>query len=163
MSRVTGRERLARLRASLAAAGAGWAAAMAPTLPMALYKVWREGVSTNSLGGWRPLLWSLGAGTGIWVAWSLAIVFGAWLLGALPAIALVREQWLLRHKGLAVLLSAALAELVVLVKFQFWRWFAPDYYVDAWLLTLYSLLLVVFAASAAGRYLRSIGRMRLGR
>ena len=156
---MTGRERLARVRASVLAAGVGWAAAMVVTLPLALFKVWTESVVwTNSAGGWRLRLWSLGAGAGIWFGWTLAIIFGAWLVGGLPAIALVREDWLLRHKRLSVLLSAAMAELVVLVRFQFWRWFLPESYFDPWLLTLYSLLLVVFAVTVAGVYLRLIGR-----
>ena len=157
---MTGRERLARFRASVVAAGTGWAVAMVVTLPLALLKVWTEWVGTNSLGGWRPLLWSLGAGTVIWFVWTLAIVLGAWLLGALPAIALVREDWLLRHKGRVVLVSAVLAELAVLVKFQFWRWLLPEYYLDARLFALYSLLLVVFATTTAAVYLQSMGRRR---
>lgn len=169
---MTGSERLVRVRASLIAAVVGWVAAMIVTLPIALFKtcaeaVWAERVGANSilpagsLGGWRLLLWSLAEGAGIWFAWTLAIVFGAWLLGALPAIALVRETWLLRHKRLAVLLSALMAELVVAVKFQLWRLADPQFYFDALLLTVYSLLLMVFAAAAAALYLRLVERHRL--
>lgn len=153
---MNGRERFARLQVSLVAASAGWLAAIIVTLPMVLFDVW-----TKDLGGWRSLAWSLAAGAWVWLAWTVPIAFGAWLLGALPAIALVREDWLLRHKRLAALLSAALAELVVLARFEVWRWLDPLYYPGWWLFSLYSLLLAVFAASAAGTYLRAVGHGRL--
>jgi hypothetical protein len=159
---MTGDERRTRVRASLAAAGAGWLAAMAATLPMVLDKVWTDNIVwASGAGGWRSLLWSLALGAGVWAAWTFAIAFGAWSLGALPAIALVREEWLLRHKWLAVVLAAAMAELVVLAKFQFWLWFLPQFYIEPWLLILYTLLLVVFAAATGCVYLLLVGRHRL--
>jgi hypothetical protein len=146
---------LTRLWASILAFGIGWGAAMVVTLPMALFKVW-----TNALGGWGPLLWSLGAGAAVWLLWTLAITAGAFLFGALPAIMFVREEWLLRYKGRVMAISAALAMLVVLIRFQFWLFVLPEYYFEPWLFTLYSLLLGVFAPTAAAAYLRLIGRRR---
>jgi len=139
---------------SLLAAAIGWAAATAVTLPMVVFKV-----CANALGGWRPLVWSLGAGTAIWLAWTLSIAAGGWLGGVALAV-FAPEEWLLRNRGRAIAIAAGLGWLVVLIEFKTWRLSQPGYSLSAWLFSLYSLLLVVFTVTAAASYLHWIARSR---
>src|SRR5271170_3072055 len=110
-----------RIRASLIAVAAGWAAAVAATLPMQFVKIY-----SNAVGGPGNLFWSLGMGALIWMIWTLEIAAIAWLCGGLPMIAIVREGWLLRHPGWAIAVSAALGWAVVLVRFAAWKLLLPD-------------------------------------
>jgi hypothetical protein len=135
--------------ASIVAAAAGWLATVAATMPMQIYEI-----CTNALGGLRPLLWSLGAGTLIWCIWTFIIAAGAWLLGGMPVALVVPEEWLLRHRWQAIAIGGVLAWLVVLVRFEVWDLLRPDHAFSPWLFTLYSLLLVVFAVATAAVYLR---------
>ena len=65
-----------RVRASVLAVAAGWATATLLTLPMQFYEI-----VTNNLYGRRTLLWSLAAGTLIWIGWTLLITAGPALDG----------------------------------------------------------------------------------
>lgn len=139
----------ARLRASIVATAVGWAAAVAATLPMQIHEI-----ASNPAGGWRAIAWSLSAGTLVWLVWTLAIAAGGWLGGALPVTLFVPEGWLLRHRRPAIAMSAAIGWVVVLIQFQVWYVYKPDYSINRWLLTLYSLLLTVFSGVTAAVYLR---------
>ncbi len=145
----------ARIRASMIAAVTGWAAAMAVTLPMQFTKIYM-----SALGGRRALLWSLGAGTAVWCAWSLIIAAAAWLWGGLPLIAIVRERWLLRHRRTAVVVSGTLGWLVVLLRFKVWDLLLPEARLEMRIFTLYTLLLVIFTSVATAVYLRRVARLR---
>jgi hypothetical protein len=152
---MNGRRMLFRFRASMVAACIGWAAALVATLPMVLSQLW-----SDAIGGWRQLLWSLAAGVGIWLAWTLAIVSSAWLCAGLPLALLVREDWLMRHRRLAMAISLAGAGFVLTIKFQLWKAFRPFFWTEPWLLSLYALLLLVFAAASMAAFLRLIARRR---
>jgi hypothetical protein len=128
---------------------------MVATLPIVLGQVW-----TDTIGGWRQLLWSLAAGAGIWLGWTLAIAFGAWLCAGLPLAVVVRDERLMRHRKLAIATSVAGALAVIILKFQLWMASLPDYWTEPRLLSLYALLLLVFAAASMTAYLRLIARSR---
>jgi len=147
-----------RIRASLIAVGAGWGTAMAATLPIQVAKI-----CSNAIGGLRPLLWSLGAGTLIWGIWTLGIAAGAWLCGGLPLIAIIREDWLLRHPRRAIAISVAAGWTVVLFKFAIWKLLLPEERLAVRGFILYTLLLVVFTAVAAAVYLRLVARFSTSR
>jgi len=144
----------ARLRLSAVASLAGWSAATAATLPMQWFKV-----AQNATGGVGSLLWSLAAGSAIWAAWTLAIVAGGWLLGFLPAIALLREGWMLGHPRRTMAFAGLFGWAVVLAKFDSWKFFRPGHEIPVRLFSLYSLLLVIFPVVAARLYLRRLSRL----
>ncbi len=148
----------ARIRASVVAALAGWAAAMAATLPMQFYKIYAD-----RFGDLRSLLWSLGAGMLVWLAWTLAIAAVAWLIVCLPVIAVVREAWLLRHRRAVVASAGALGCAAVMAMTGTWKVFTPEYSFHPRLFTLYTLLLTVFASIASWVYLRLVAGIRLRR
>ncbi len=144
-----------KVRASLAASAAGWVTAMLVTLPMQAYKI-----VVNSNGGLRPLLWSLGAGMLVWFVWTLPVAAGGWLVVGLPVVAFVREEWLLKHRWLAIGTGTMLAWLIVLVEFRVWRLLTADPPHNYRMLILYSLLFAGFAAGTASVYLWLLERMR---
>jgi hypothetical protein len=145
-----------RIRASGFAIVAGWAAAVVVTLPMQVFQI-----ITNDLDGRRSLLWSLAAGILIWLGWTLWIAAMGWALVCLPAIAILREKWLLRHRRAVTAGSAALALLTAITEFTSWRFFTPAFTFHPWMFSLYALLLTVFAATTAAVYLRAVERIRL--
>ncbi len=144
-----------RVRASVLAVAAGWATATLLTLPMQFYEI-----VTNNIYGRRTLLWSLVAGTLIWIGWTLLIAVEAWLLVCLPTIAIVREEWLLRHRGVVIAVSGFVTLVAAFVEINSWRIFSPDFTFHPWMFFLYALLLVVFATVTAATYLRIVGRLR---
>ena len=144
----------ARVRPFLTAGATAWAAAMAVTLPMQYVKIY-----SNAVGGPRDLLWSLAAGTLVWGIWTLAIGAGAWLCGGLPAIAIIREEWLLLHRRWSIAIAALLGWVVVLMKFEIWRLLLPYQTLNVRIFTLYSLLFVIFCGVSAAVYLRMVARI----
>jgi len=140
-----------RLRPSLKAVLAGWAAAIVATFPMEVAKI-----VANNFGGAAVLLRSLVEGAVIWGLWGLSIAAGGWLFGLIPLILLVPESWLLRHRGASLATAAFLGWMVVLIKFKIWRLLLPYESVSPRIFTLYSLLLVVYATVSAAVYLRLV-------
>jgi hypothetical protein len=140
-----------RIRPSLIAGLAGWAAAMAVTLPMQFAKI-----VANSFGGPMVLLLSLAEGTLIWGSWSLEVAVGGWLFGLIPVILLVPENWLLGHLRASLALAAVLGWTVVLDEFEVWKLVLPYNTLGVRMFTLYSLLLVVYTTVSAAVYLRLI-------
>ena len=147
-SRVTKPVRL-RIRRSLLAAAAGWAAAVVVTTPMQIVKIY-----VNATGGVGDLLWSLATGALIWGAWSLAIAAGGWLLGFVPLIVFVHGDWFLHYPRVSVAIAAVLGWMAVLFEFEVWKLLQPDHSLEVRMFTLYSLLLIVFTAVSAAVYLR---------
>ena len=148
----------ARVRPFLTAGATAWAAAMAVTLPMQYVKIY-----SNAVGGPRDLLWSLAAGTLVWGIWTLAIGAGAWLCGGLPAIAIIREDWLLLHRRWSVAIAALLGWVVVLIRFEIWRLFLPYRGLHVRIFTVYSLLFIIFCGVTAAVYLHLVARIRMPR
>jgi hypothetical protein len=145
----------ARLSALMLATVAGWAAAMAVTLPMQLVKI-----QANATGTFGELLRSCAAGAAIWCLWSFAFTALAGLLGGLPLVLLVRETWLLRHPRLSAAAAAFLGWTVVLIKFEVWEMILPEHTILDRIFALYSLLFSVSCGVAAAVYLRIVGRIR---
>ena len=144
-----------RVRTSLLAAAAGWAAAMAATLPMQFVKI-----AVNATGGPWDLLWSLAAGAMTWGAWSIAIGAGAWFLEFVPLIVVVPERWLLRHPRWAVVAAGLGGWGAVLIRFEVWLLLQPYHYLAVRVFSLYSILLIVFTSVSTGVYLRVIARKK---
>jgi hypothetical protein len=144
-----------RVRASLLAAAAGWAAAMAATLPIQFAKI-----AVNATGAPWDLLWSLAAGAMTWGAWSIAIGAGAWFLEFVSLIMVIPERWLLRHPRWAVVAAGICGWLAVLIKFEVWRLLQPYHYLAVRMFSLYSILLIVFTSVSAGVYLRLIAQKK---
>jgi hypothetical protein len=140
-----------RIRLSLIAVVAGWAAAMVATLPMQFAKT-----VANTFGGPEVLLLSLVEGTIIWGLWGLAIAAGGWLFGLIPVILVVPEVWLVKHIRGTLTLAAILSWMVVLDKFEVWQLLLPNNTLALRLFTLYSLMLVIYATVSVAVYLRLI-------
>ena len=121
-----------RIRPSLIAVAAGWAAAVAITLPMQFEKIV---VSSTGVPGILP---SLAEGTLIWGVWALAIAAGGWLFGLIPVIALVPEDWLRRYPRRSIAIAALLGWIVVLANFQVWKLLLPYHTLAVRMFTLYS-------------------------
>jgi hypothetical protein len=138
-----------RIRPSLIAVLAGWAAAAIVTLPMQIAKI-----LANTFGSPMVLLRSIAEGTFVWALWSLAIAAGGWAFGLLPVILLVSESWLLLHRRNSLILASILAWMVVLIEFHVWDIVYPYYTLPVRMFTLYSLLLVIYATVSAAVYLR---------
>jgi hypothetical protein len=145
------RQATRRMRPSLLAVAAGWAAAIAATMPMQWVKI-----IADAYGGLAVLLLSLSQGTLIWGVWSLAIAAGGWLFGLVPVILFVPESWLLGHRRKSIAIAAILGWTVVLAKFEIWKLVLPYHTLALRMFVLYSLLLTVFAAVSAAVYLRLI-------
>jgi hypothetical protein len=143
------RRAASRLGPSLIAVAAGWAAAMAVTMPFQVQKI-----VVSNVGDFGALLLSLAEGTGIWGAWALAIAAGGWLFGLVPVILFVPEGWLLGHPRISIGLAALLGWIVVLAQFQVWRLFEPYHSLAVRMFIIYSLLLTVYTSFSALVYLR---------
>jgi hypothetical protein len=145
----------ARIRASVVAALAGWAAAVAATLPMEFAKI----LGNTFVGPWA-MVRSLAEGLLIWGAWCLAIAAGGWLVGLVPVALLVPEERLLRHRRACVAAGAILGWIVVLLEFRAWKLLLPYHYLQVRMFVIYSFLLVIYTTVSALVYLRWIARGR---
>ncbi len=108
----------------------------------------------NATGGPGDLLLSLAAGALIWGAWSLAIAAGGWLLGFVPLIVFIPDNWFLHYPRVSVAIAAALGWMAVLLEFEVWKLLQPDHSLEVRMFTLYSLLLIAFTAVSAAVYIR---------
>jgi hypothetical protein len=145
---MTLRRRATRIRCSLIAVLAGWAAAIVATLPMQFAKI-----AANTFGGPTVLLLSLAEGVLIWGLWSSIVAAGGWLFGLVPVVLLVPESWLLRHPRASLTLAAVFGWIVVLVEFEVWHLLLPYQYLPLRSFSLYSILLVVYTTVSGAIYL----------
>jgi len=140
-----------RMRRSLVAVLAGWAATFVATLPMQIAKI-----MASSFGGPTVLLLSLAEGALIWALWCIIVAAGGWLFGLIPIVLLIPEDWLLRYPRTSLTLAAVLGWIVVLIEFEVWKLLRPYNYLAVREFILFSILLVVYTTVSAAVYLRLI-------
>ncbi len=141
-----------RLRKATQATLLGWAAGFIVTSPLQIVEVMR-----NSGPNLQLLFSALGYGFAVWLLITLAGVVVAWVFGVLPVSLFVHEQWLLRHRIWAIVVSMCVCLAAVAYRVHVWTHFYHDGVglMNFWIYACFSL---VFAGIAARYYLRFLAR-----